>query len=94
MAGTYQTPYKEFNFQMDVQIIMAAAEKKLRPTIPTNCPPPLTDLVQKMWNPLPEERPNFIDLLPNFKSVHETYLSEKEKWISLLPQQGNNVSAN
>jgi hypothetical protein len=41
------------------EIIVFVRDKGLTPTIPTNCPPKLRELMQMCWKMQPEQRPNF-----------------------------------
>ena len=52
-------PYSEFkNITLDFQIIIQAAKKETRPTIPPSCPEVLAQLINILWRPKPEDRPD------------------------------------
>ncbi len=40
-------PYAEYKFQMDMQLAVQAAEMKVRPTIPSSCPAPVRELIER-----------------------------------------------
>ena len=44
------------------QVAVEAAKGNLRPSIPSNCPAPLAELLQQCWAQNPEERPEFSDI--------------------------------
>ena len=54
-------PYSEHSISKSnfVSQFEDAIIKGLRPTIPNDCPPQLTQLIQKCWVDSPEERPSF-----------------------------------
>ncbi|KAH9624281.1 hypothetical protein KSS87_004139, partial [Heliosperma pusillum] len=41
----------------------------LRPTIPKNCHPKLTELLEKCWQQDPTLRPNFSDIIPILQEI-------------------------
>ena len=48
-------PYDEADFNGVIQLLQAVREGH-RPTIPDNCPPLLSDLMERCWKAVPEER--------------------------------------
>ena len=52
--------FEEFNFtsQLEVQVV----NHKLRPTIPENISKTMKDIIVSCWNPIPNNRPNALDI--------------------------------
>ena len=46
-----------------MEVAYAAAERGLRPTIPSVCPEGYAELMQRCWSDEPEERPDFTEVL-------------------------------
>eukprot|EP01105_Mastigella_eilhardi_P014059 TRINITY_DN3199_c0_g1_i1.p1 TRINITY_DN3199_c0_g1~~TRINITY_DN3199_c0_g1_i1.p1 ORF type:complete len:564 (-),score=129.32 TRINITY_DN3199_c0_g1_i1:79-1770(-) len=78
MSGHYSTPFSEFTWiNFDFQIIVQAAEKNLRPTIPATCPTIVRQLVEALWDKSPVCRPTAADML-GFLDVVEQRLGEEK----------------
>ena len=68
-TGTYTAPFKEYPFiVMDIQIIIQASQKHLRPTIHRAVPERFAQLIRRCWDPDPNARPEAIQLLALLES--------------------------
>ena len=74
---TNQVPYKEMN---PAQIIKKVVELGERPPIPSDCPPKLSNLIQKCWASDPKERPPMVQVVINLQDpeYHFTGTNETE----------------
>lgn len=52
----------------DVQVTVSVMQNDIRPIIPQDCPPKLSQLIQKCWAREPETRPNFATIVKAFES--------------------------
>jgi len=67
-TGVYSAPFKEFPFIMiDIQIIIQASQKHLRPTIHKDVPEAFAEMIKKCWDPDPAVRPEAAQLLEDLK---------------------------
>jgi len=57
---TAQEPYSGME---SMEVAYAAAERGLRPSIPTVCPEGYAELMQRCWSDNPENRPDFTEVL-------------------------------
>ena len=63
-SGKYSAPFKEYPFiTLDIQIIIQASQKHLRPTIHKDVPERFAALIRRCWDPDPDARPTTADLL-------------------------------
>ena len=63
-SGKYSAPFKEYPFiTLDIQIIIQASQKHLRPTIHKDVPERFAQLIRRCWDPDPDARPTTADLL-------------------------------
>ena len=63
---TRKQPFEEFSEQ---QVILGVSQGNLRPTIPENCLPGISKLIQECWARNPAERPNFDQILVSIKDI-------------------------
>lgn len=57
-SGTYQRPYSEYAYlKVDFKIALHAAEKNLRPSIPSETPSNFKQVIQLCWDADPNKRP-------------------------------------
>jgi hypothetical protein len=81
IVGRHNRPYYEFpNLQHDFQIIIQAATKGLRPSIPAQCPAPVADLIKLCWNADPQLRPTCEDLVKHLDRLTLEYEDRKSMW--------------
>jgi hypothetical protein len=81
VTGTYERPYSEYTYiNFDFQIVIQAAKKGIRPSIPDGCPGPVSDLIKRLWSRQPEERPDCSQLLEIIKKLEHTYRENKSEW--------------
>jgi len=77
----YEQPYSEYkHLQFDFQIIIQAATKNLRPTIPETCPPTLQELLKQCMDRDAEPRPTAAKLTEEVMKLEQEYLSNPEPW--------------
>uniref|UniRef100_A0A6B2L1P1 Protein kinase domain-containing protein n=1 Tax=Arcella intermedia TaxID=1963864 RepID=A0A6B2L1P1_9EUKA len=77
----YVTPYSEYpQILFDFQIIIAVAKKNIRPTMPSQTPPILAQLITVLWDINPTSRPNCDELLSVLKILHKDYFVYKDEW--------------
>ena len=59
MTQKYAAPYSEYkHITLDFQIIIAAAKKDTRPSIPAACPEVIAQMIDILWRPKPDDRPD------------------------------------
>src|SRR5689334_5594902 len=59
IKGKYERPFEEFSdITFDFQIIIQTSKNKLRPTIPSECPAAISQLIQDCWHQDPDKRPS------------------------------------
>jgi len=79
IKNKHSKPYSEFqDIKHDYQIIFQVAVNQRRPTIPTECPTKLKQLIEKCWAQDPEERPTAAELIQILKNLKK----KKTKWFS------------
>jgi hypothetical protein len=77
----YSPPYSEYkHLQFDFQIIIQAAQKNLRPTIPETTPAPLKALIERCFDPQAENRPSAEEVVESLRSIKQHYEQNKEEW--------------
>jgi len=68
-TGKYSAPFKEFPYiTLDIQIIIQASQKHLRPTIHKDVPPKIAGVIRKCWDKDPTVRPSTTELLEYIKT--------------------------
>eukprot|EP01128_Nolandella_sp_AFSM9_P012045 TRINITY_DN890_c0_g1_i1.p1 TRINITY_DN890_c0_g1~~TRINITY_DN890_c0_g1_i1.p1 ORF type:complete len:876 (-),score=156.31 TRINITY_DN890_c0_g1_i1:1075-3504(-) len=81
LTGSYSAPYSEFtHISFDFQIIIQAAKKNLRPTIPPNCPPALLEVITGLWIDQPDARPEVYQLEEVIVKLIEEYKRDSKAW--------------
>ncbi|KAL6041653.1 Set3 complex subunit with deacetylase, meiotic-specific repressor of sporulation proteins [Balamuthia mandrillaris] len=80
MSGTYKKPYEEYNFSLDVQILVQAAEHGLRPTLPANLPEAVQHLIQRCWSPTVAQRPSAREIVSELEKLEEQYAADPQAW--------------
>ncbi len=87
LTGKHDRPFAEYKeIQHDFQVIVKAATKKLRPTIPANCPEPIANLIKFCWHERQEDRPSCADLLVILEKLTNDYQANREAWDALVPE--------
>lgn len=87
LTGKHERPFAEYKeIQHDFQVIVKAATKKLRPTIPANCPEPIANLIKFCWHERQEDRPSCADLLIILDKLTNDYQASRESWDTLVPE--------
>lgn len=73
VRGSYQAPFGEFNhLKLDYQIFYQASQNNLRPTIPSNVPAPITNLIKLCWDPLASNRPTANVLINELRNLQRS----------------------
>lgn len=81
IVGRHMRPYAEYpNIIRDFQIIIQAATKNLRPTLPSNTPEELKTIYFKCVDNDPDNRPSCEQLIEQIKAVQTVYQENKEQW--------------
>jgi len=84
VTGTYQKPYSEYkHIRMEVQILVQAAKKDLRPTVVAGTPDSLGNLIRASYQPERERRPLAPATITCLEAIKEEYLANKEAWDSV-----------
>jgi len=83
--GHYEQPYAEFPFiHFDFQIIIQAAKKGSRPSIPASCPTAVSELINRLWASSPATRPACDRLIENVLHLQEMYRQNKADWHAAI----------
>jgi ankyrin repeat protein len=86
LTGKYLRPFGEFkHLQFDFQILIQACKMNLRPTIPTNTPQSLIDLITICWAPERDSRIEAAEVLQRLKTIEAEYKENTATWNALLP---------
>lgn len=89
MTGAHERPFSEFkNIKFDFQIIMHAAKKHVRPTIPARTPTSLRSAIERSWNKDVPPRPEALELLALLQTASGKYQRHREQWDALLGPGG------
>lgn len=87
LTGKHDRPFAEYKeIQHDFQVIVKAATKKLRPTIPATCPESIANLIKFCWHERQEDRPSCADLLVILEKLTNDYQANREAWDVLVPE--------
>lgn len=85
VTGKYYRPYGDYAYiQFDFQIIIQAAKKFCRPTIPPEAPTEVASLIRLLWAPKPDSRPDCPTLLSMIKVLEDAYQASKEEWDKVV----------
>lgn len=83
MKGKYEYPYSESSeIVFHFQIIVQAAKKNIRPTLPKDCPLQIVELIQCCWHKESNERTSVLEVFQQVKQMEETYKKNKLEWDS------------
>eukprot|EP01114_Cavostelium_apophysatum_P021152 TRINITY_DN7295_c0_g1_i1.p1 TRINITY_DN7295_c0_g1~~TRINITY_DN7295_c0_g1_i1.p1 ORF type:complete len:250 (+),score=60.12 TRINITY_DN7295_c0_g1_i1:136-885(+) len=96
VTGEYQRPYAEYTYiTQPFQIIIQAAQKGLRPTIPIidKCPPMLVNLITACWDSVPEKRPTAKGVLAELENLRIDFENRPEEWNSCILSSGSTSAA-
>jgi len=84
IKGKYEVPYEEFpDLRQEFLIAIKVAEAGRRPTIPTSCPPPWSDLIRRCVEHSPADRPTTAEMLKDLEEMKQDYQNDSEKWGTL-----------
>lgn len=85
LTGKHTRPYAEYTYiRHDFQIVIQAASKGIRPTMPHNTPQILKDLYLRCVEHDPNNRPSCMELLDILEKVKSLYEVNKDSWDNLL----------
>jgi serine/threonine protein kinase len=79
ITGAYSSPYQEFGFVSDFQVLAAASQGQT-PTIPSSTPEPLVTVLKWTLNLEPQERPTASQLYERLCVVRNEYQQAKTSW--------------
>eukprot|EP00005_Dracoamoeba_jomungandri_P008043 CAMPEP_0174269954 /NCGR_PEP_ID=MMETSP0439-20130205/42791_1 /TAXON_ID=0 /ORGANISM="Stereomyxa ramosa, Strain Chinc5" /LENGTH=1261 /DNA_ID=CAMNT_0015358989 /DNA_START=638 /DNA_END=4423 /DNA_ORIENTATION=- len=79
-SGQYSAPFAEYEFSLDLQIMVQAAENDLRPTIPETCPKQMSKLLQACWHAQPNLRPTAEEIFEKIVKMEKVYEKNKSQW--------------
>lgn len=85
VTGEYQKPFAEFTYiSQPIQIVIFAAQKKLRPTIPNvealSEQQPFIHLMTSCWDAQPENRPEAEDCVKSLEQALTNYQQNPAQW--------------
>jgi hypothetical protein len=87
MKGFYQRPFAEFpELQYDFQVVLNAANKGTRPTIPGIAPDGIGNLITDLWQDNPSVRPTATKVLKELQGLKHEYESNISKWDKLCTE--------
>ncbi|CAH2076587.1 unnamed protein product [Thlaspi arvense] len=81
-TGTYRwmAPELPYSHLTPLQAAVGVVQKGLRPKIPKQTHPKLTELLEKCWQQDPAQRPNFAEIIEMVKQLlHEVGVEERQK---------------
>ena len=67
---TAQDPYSGMG---SMEVAYAAAERGLRPTIPSVCPEGYAELMERCWSDEPSDRPDFTEVLEILFGIKKSF---------------------
>eukprot|EP01117_Protostelium_nocturnum_P011134 TRINITY_DN4046_c0_g1_i2.p1 TRINITY_DN4046_c0_g1~~TRINITY_DN4046_c0_g1_i2.p1 ORF type:complete len:1200 (+),score=409.74 TRINITY_DN4046_c0_g1_i2:88-3687(+) len=84
LRGTWVAPYSEYNqLRHDYQIYYQVSKMDKRNTIPSNCPPSISELIQRCWKPDSTERPDSQETLDKLASIQAEWKKNQKSWDKL-----------
>ncbi len=87
MKGSYQRPFAEFkDLLYDFQVVLNAANKGTRPSIPDNAPLGMGLLITDLWQENPSVRPTATKVLKELQGLKHEYESNISKWDKLCTE--------
>jgi len=82
LKGYYVRPYSDQpNLKYDYQVILQTTKKNLRPTISTNTPQVLSQVLQQCWTADQKERPSTLKLLSTLRDIKNTLVQKNGKLL-------------
>lgn len=88
LYGKHSRPYGEYRYiRHDFQIVIQAASKGIRPTLPKQTPEQLREIYDRCVHENPENRPSCTELLDLLDIVKKTYEENKASWDALPNSQ-------
>eukprot|EP01133_Synstelium_polycarpum_P005691 gene5691-6575_t len=82
--GRYLHPYGEYKKMNEFQIMLYTSNHGLRPTIPTNSPKCIRDLITRCWDKDLEQRPTCIEAIDILAECEREYTQSTLQWNELL----------
>ena len=82
ISGEYSAPYSDLALPgVPYGALIVAAQKKKRPVIHSDMPPPLKELIESAWAQAPADRPTCEQLLGRLGHIaKEDYTQQKDAW--------------
>ena len=90
---TRKIPYRELGLNPS-HLVVKVVKEHLRPPIPKQCPKPYRQLMERCWNPAPEKRPTFAQILKTLESfandptiMNHKPMSSRDSTIIVRPER-------
>jgi len=87
MKGVYERPYGDTRYQLDFQVLLAVANKGVRPTMPAGVPERLEAMLKDCWLDDPKERKPTEVVLRLLNMARSEYKQNKEVWDALRKEK-------
>jgi len=92
LRGKYFKPFQEYpHLKLDMQILIQACTKDLRPTIPEPCPKEIQTLLIASWHQNPANRPDSTQQLDLLKKIQEDFNLKPHRYNLALLSQNEEV---
>ena len=86
-TGSYLVPFKEFPFiSIDLQIIINAAHKDLRPTIKPEVPPKIAEIIRRCWAKSPADRPEAAEIIEMLQDIPRVRMTQAQSSAPRTPR--------
>lgn len=92
VKGVYESPYSEYNFKFDWQILLATTQNNQRPTLPSYCPKEFSELVASCLDPEPDNRPTSSELVEKIRAIRHIYEEHHQEWDKCIQSEENSSS--
>lgn len=79
------TALTPFDNMTPEQAAFAVCQKNARPPLPTDCPVPLSRLINRCWSSNPDKRPHFDEIVAVLESCAESLCRDPQFFSSLKP---------
>jgi serine/threonine protein kinase len=84
IKGVYTSPFSEYGYKFDWQILIAVSQNNIRPSIPPTAPKSLLEIYQLTAHSDPTQRPTAQELLDKFFVIFDEYKNNTAEWDSVL----------
>jgi serine/threonine protein kinase len=84
LKGTYESPYMEYNYKFDYQILLGVSQHNQRPSMLACCPTELREAIYSCLADRPEKRPSAEDIQKSMINIQKNYKENEESWNQLF----------